>query len=116
MIRFRHAGVLLLLAALGIWAALGMACAAGIPQNIIVIGWDGAQRDHVNEMIARNELPNLMALAAEGTKVDVDVTSGATDTKAGWTQILTGYKPEVPVCTATAATSPSPKASRSSNV
>jgi len=27
--------------------------------------------------------------------VDVDVTSGATDTKAGWTQILTGYRPEI---------------------
>lgn len=95
MIRTHREGLVLLLVVLGIAAAVSAACAAEIPQSIILIGWDGAQRDHVNEMIARNELPNLMALAAEGTKVDVDVISGATDTKAGWTQILTGYKPEV---------------------
>ena len=79
--------------------ALVTVCAAGCraaeaSQNIIVIGWDGAQRAHVQEMLAHNELPTLALLASEGTMVDVDVTSGATDTKAGWTQILTGYKPE----------------------
>jgi len=64
------------------------------PRNIILIGWDGAQRNHVKEMIARGELPNLVALARQGKMVDIDVVSGATDTKAGWTQILTGYAPE----------------------
>jgi predicted AlkP superfamily phosphohydrolase/phosphomutase len=64
-------------------------------QNIILIGWDGAQRNHLKEMIARNEVPNLMALAKEGALVDIDITTGATDTKAGWTQILTGYVPEI---------------------
>jgi len=68
--------------------------AADSGKNVILIGWDGAQRNHVNEMIERKELPNLIALAKEGTKVDIDVISGATDTKAGWTQILTGYAPE----------------------
>lgn len=65
------------------------------PRNIILIGWDGAQRNHLKEMIARNEVPNLMALAREGAMVDIDITNGATDTKAGWTQILTGYVPEI---------------------
>jgi arylsulfatase A-like enzyme len=65
------------------------------PRNIIVIGWDGAQRNHVKEMIARNELPNLVALCNEGKRIDIDVTDGATDTKAGWTQILTGYSCQV---------------------
>ena len=62
--------------------------------NIVLIGWDGTQRNHLKEMIAREEVPNLMALSREGRLVDIDVTSGATDTKAGWTQILTGYVPE----------------------
>jgi hypothetical protein len=62
-------------------------------KNVILIGWDGAQRDHVNEMLARHELPTLAALAKDGTMVDIDVVTGATDTKAGWTQILTGYRP-----------------------
>jgi len=64
------------------------------PRNILLIGWDGAQRKHLKEMIAHREVPGLMALAAEGRLVDIDVTTGATDTKAGWAQILTGYKPE----------------------
>jgi len=64
------------------------------PRNIVLIGWDGTQRNHLKEMISRKEVPNLMALAAEGRLVDIDVTTGATDTKAGWSQILTGYVPE----------------------
>jgi hypothetical protein len=65
-----------------------------LPVNAVLIGWDGAQRNHLKEMIAQGEVPNLMALAAEGRLVDIDVTTGATDTKAGWAQILTGYAPE----------------------
>jgi hypothetical protein len=49
----------------------------------------------VQECLARGELPTLKALAAEGALVDIDIITGATDTKAGWTQILTGYHPEV---------------------
>lgn len=86
----RFLSVLVVLSIL--WGA-AQALAAEPPRNILVIGWDGAQRDHMKEMVARNELPNLVALSSEGSLVDVDVTSGATDTKAGWTQILTGYKP-----------------------
>jgi len=67
----------------------------GPPRNIILIGWDGAQRNHVKECLERGELPALKQLASEGALVDIDVTTGATDTKAGWSQILTGYKPEV---------------------
>ena len=59
------------------------------------MGWDGAHRDHVKALLKEDKLPNLKKLVAEGTLVDIDVTSGATDTKAGWTQILTGYKPEI---------------------
>ncbi|MGB9688679.1 alkaline phosphatase family protein [Thermogutta sp.] len=68
---------------------------AAKPQNIILIGWDGAQRAHVMECLQRGELPNLQQLAKEGALVNIDVVTGATDTKAGWTQILTGYNPEV---------------------
>ena len=69
-------------------------CEATTPQYVLLIGWDGAQRNHVNECLSRSELPNLQALIGQGSKVDVDIT-GTTDTKAGWTQILTGYFPEV---------------------
>ena len=76
--------------------ALGRSAVAAVekPQNIILFGWDGAQRDHVNEALARGELPNLKKLGEQGVYVKIDV-EGTTDTKAGWSQILTGYYPQV---------------------
>jgi hypothetical protein len=64
------------------------------PRNVILIGWDGAQRNHVKEMLSRNELPNLKRIISEGLFAEIDI-SGTTDTKAGWAEILTGYGPEV---------------------
>lgn len=64
------------------------------PRNIILIGWDGAQRNHVKECLKRGELGNLKKLSGEGMLVAIDILR-VTDTKAGWTQILTGYEPEV---------------------
>jgi arylsulfatase A-like enzyme len=71
-----------------------MVMAAPATQNVIIIGWDGCQREHLQQMIERKEVPNLVLLSQEGKLVDITVTTGATDTKAGWSQILTGYKPE----------------------
>lgn len=64
------------------------------PRNIILIGWDGAQRNHVKECLGRDELPNLKQLSREGTIVAIDILR-TTATKPGWAQILTGYEPEV---------------------
>ena len=61
--------------------------------NAILIGWDGAQRQHVKEALARGQLPNLGALSREGTIVAIDILR-ETGSKAGWAQILTGYEPE----------------------
>jgi len=73
--------------------------------NVIVLGWDGAQRNHVYEMLNRGELPHLRQLFTEGVLVNNTVPEGAffttkwpdlnrdhaTDTKAGWCQFNTGY-------------------------
>ncbi len=67
----------------------------GPPRNIVLIGWDGAGRANIHECLARGELPTLKQLSEEGALVEIDIITGATDTKAGWTQILTGYHPEV---------------------
>jgi len=61
--------------------------------KVILIGWDGVQRDHLKESLAKNELPFLTSIIKEGSLVDIDV-KGVTDTKAGWSEILTGYGPE----------------------
>lgn len=90
--------VLVFLAVAAILAAAGWAQAAArdeAPKNIILFGWDGAQREHVHQCLERGELPTLKRLSEEGALVAVDVVNGATDTKAGWSQILTGYNPEV---------------------
>jgi hypothetical protein len=73
---------------------LGAAQQVERPQNIILIGWDGAQRNHVKESLGRGELVNLKKLSSEGKLVGIDILR-VTDTKAGWAQILTGYEPEV---------------------
>jgi len=81
--------------ALGLVLAASLAPAQDQPKNVLIIGWDGCQRAHLQEMIARHEVPNLMTLVHHGALVDVEVSSGATDTKAGWAQILTGYSPDL---------------------
>jgi hypothetical protein len=63
-------------------------------KNIIVIGWDAADRFHTKALLEKGKLPTLAALIKEGGWLDIDIVTGATDTKAGWTQLLTGYIPE----------------------
>jgi len=64
-------------------------------RNAILFSWDAAQREHVNECLSRNELPNLAALIAEGKMVNIDIIGHVTDTKSGHTQMLTGYDPAI---------------------
>ena len=63
-------------------------------QNVVLIGWDGAQRNHLEESMGNGELPNIKALITDGSYVVIEIY-GTTDTKAGWSQILTGYDPEI---------------------
>jgi len=63
------------------------------PQRIVLVGWDAEQRENVMNLLERGDLPTLKRLSAQGTIVPMTVT-GVTDTKAGWTQILTGLNPE----------------------
>jgi predicted AlkP superfamily phosphohydrolase/phosphomutase len=63
-------------------------------KNIVVIGWDAAGRTNTQQLLEKGELPHLAALITEGKLLDIDVITGATDTTAGWTQLLTGYVPE----------------------
>ncbi|MFA5164275.1 MAG: alkaline phosphatase [Candidatus Omnitrophota bacterium] len=65
------------------------------PKNIVLIGWDGAQMDHVKECLGRGELPNLKKLSDEGSFVEIDIQGHQTETEPGFAQILTGYDDEV---------------------
>lgn len=65
------------------------------PKDIILIGWDGAQLDHVKECLGRGELPNLKKLSSEGSFVEIDIQGHQTETEPGFAQVLTGYDDEV---------------------
>jgi hypothetical protein len=64
-------------------------------ENVLLIGWDGVQRHHLLELMVAGRLPSLWALIEEGSFETIGVMGHATDTKSGWTQILTGYDPDV---------------------
>lgn len=74
--------------------------ACGALPNVIIIGWDGVQRDHLMQCFNKksrecaNGLPNLAALSG-GVLYDATITNGDTATKPGWAQILTGYNAQV---------------------
>ncbi|MBN1124323.1 MAG: alkaline phosphatase family protein [Sedimentisphaerales bacterium] len=91
-----------------LWSGIGLAQQSKAPRNVILIGWDGAQREHVQQCLARKELPNLQRLIDQGTMVNIDI-EGKTDTKAGWSQILTGYYPQVTGVFSNARFQPIPK-------
>lgn len=68
-----------------------LAGAAAPPKiNFLLVGWDGAQRAHVMEMLGAGKLPNLALLIKEGGLVETRVATGTTQTKPGWAEILTG--------------------------
>ncbi|MHC4819713.1 MAG: alkaline phosphatase family protein [Planctomycetota bacterium] len=83
-----------LLAVLALVGAVRAEEPAPESRNVILFGWDGAQREHVTQALIRGDLPTLQGIAKSGAWVEIEI-EGATDTKAGWAQILTGYKPEV---------------------
>lgn len=62
-------------------------------RSAILISWDGALREHINDSLKRNQMPNLAQLIKEGNMVDIEVTGHVTDTKSGHAQMLTGYDP-----------------------
>jgi len=87
-------GLLIFLLAIGILSGANAVAINEKPKNIILIGWDGAQRNHIKECLSRGELPYFKQLSSEGALVAIDILR-TTDTKAGWAQILTGYNPEI---------------------
>jgi hypothetical protein len=72
----------------------------GADVNIVVVGWDGVQRDHFwecyNKVLPECSagLPNIQALSG-GAVYNETITNGATETKPGWAQLFSGYNAEV---------------------
>ncbi len=58
--------------------------------SALLVGWDGVRRERLQELLDQGALPNLRALIARGGMVPTQVTTGSTQTKPGWAEILTG--------------------------
>jgi Type I phosphodiesterase / nucleotide pyrophosphatase len=68
---------------------------SGAAERIMVVGWDGVQRAHLEEMLAGGQLPSLAAMVAGGSRVATLVRGHSTVTKPGWVEIFTGYTASV---------------------
>jgi acetyl esterase/lipase len=88
---------LLALLALGWgWGTLyGGGAPASPPNSVILISWDGVQREHLLDLLGRGNLLHLSDLIVDGAFVSLRITDHATDTKAGHAEMLTGLGPEV---------------------
>jgi len=68
-----------------------------MPFNVLIVGWDGVQRDHLSACLERRDpgcprgMPSLTRLTAGRGVFPITVTSAATSTIPGWVEILTGY-------------------------
>lgn len=63
--------------------------------NALIIGWDGTERSNVQQLLAEGKLPHLKSLVDIGSWVNTSVRSDDTETKPGWSQVLTGYNAKV---------------------
>jgi predicted AlkP superfamily pyrophosphatase or phosphodiesterase len=63
--------------------------------NVILISWDGVQREHLYQLLAEKRLSNLAALIQTGSMVEMVVSGHDTSTKPGHVEMLTGYPPEL---------------------
>jgi len=63
--------------------------------NAILISWDGAQRQHLEELIAAKKVPAIQAFKTEGSFVSIQVKGHGTVTSAGHAQMLTGLTSKV---------------------
>ncbi len=59
--------------------------------SVLAIGWDGSRRQTIERLLSEGRLPNLKELIEQGTYIKANVGEARSDTKAGWTQIFTGY-------------------------
>lgn len=64
---------------------------AAAPDSVLLVGWDGSDRKHVERLLDEGRLPSLAALLGGRRTARAAVTTGTTQTKPGWAEVLTGY-------------------------
>ena len=65
------------------------------PPNVILISFDGYQRNHLWEQLDAGEMPNLERLMEEGVYLELNQIDTKTQTKTAHAQMLSGYQNNV---------------------
>ena len=65
------------------------------PKNVILISFDGYQRNHLWEQLDAGEMPNLERLMEEGVYLELNQIDTKTQTKTAHAQMLSGYQNNV---------------------
>jgi len=65
------------------------------PPNVILISFDGYQRNHLWEQLEAGEMPNLERLMEEGVYLELNQIDTKTQTKTAHSQMLSGYQNNV---------------------
>ncbi len=65
------------------------------PPNVILISFDGYQRNHLWEQLDAGEMPNLKRLMEEGVYLELNQIDTKTQTKTAHAQMLSGYQNNV---------------------
>src|SRR5689334_22446861 len=63
-----------------------------VAQRVLVVGWDGADWEIVDDLLGRGLLPNLQAMLEEGGRGTL-LSSIPSQSWSAWTSFLTGYHP-----------------------
>jgi predicted AlkP superfamily pyrophosphatase or phosphodiesterase len=61
-----------------------------VPQNAILVSWDGLDRTVLQELLFKGKLPNLAAIIDEGSLQSIEVQGHVTLTKPSHAEMLTG--------------------------
>jgi len=65
------------------------------PPNVILVSFDGYQRNHLWEQLEAGEMPNLERLMEEGVYLELNQIDYMTQTKTAHAQMLSGYQANV---------------------
>ena len=65
------------------------------PPNVILISFDGYQRNHLWEQLDAGEMPNLESFMEEGVYLELNQIDYMTQTKTAHAQMLSGYQNNV---------------------
>lgn len=101
MVRGKRADIAKILAILTVMAYIGVmglitpVVADNAQKGVILISWDGVQKDTLQTLLSEGRLGNLSSILEKGSFINMSYTDHYADTTAAHAEMLTGYPPEI---------------------